>query len=62
MEVERRGVKVLTGEIFAVGQTAVPHAVRLCLGYETDRARMTAGLETIAGLLEGKEGPGPSVV
>jgi DNA-binding transcriptional MocR family regulator len=62
MEAEKRGVKVLTGEIFAVGQTPVPHAVRLCLGYEKDRARMTAGLETIAGLLDGKEGPGPSVV
>jgi DNA-binding transcriptional MocR family regulator len=62
MEAERRGVKVLTGEIFAVGQTAAPHAVRLCLGYEPDRARVTAGLETVADLLEGQEGAGSSVV
>jgi DNA-binding transcriptional MocR family regulator len=62
MEAEKRGVKVLTGEIFAVGQTAAPHAVRLCLGYEPERARVTAGLESLARLFEGPNGPGSSVV
>ncbi len=57
---ERRGVRLLTGDTFAVGQTAVPHAIRLCLGYETTRARLTEGLEIIAGLLDGSDESAPT--
>ncbi len=59
---ERRGVKVLTGDIFAPGRAPAPHALRLALGREASRGRMTAGLEILADLLAGHEGPGPSVV
>ncbi len=62
VEAERRGVKVLTGDIFAVGQAPAPQALRLALGRETSRERMTAGLEIVAELLGGKEGSGLSVV
>ncbi len=54
---EARGVKLLTAEAFAVGQAPVPHAVRLCLGYEISRHRMTAGMDTIAELLERTDSP-----
>lgn len=62
MAAERRGVKMLTGDIFALGRTPAPHALRLALGRETSRERMTAGLEILADLLAGREGPGPSVM
>ncbi len=59
---EKRGVKILTGEVFAVGQQAAPQAVRLSLGCEADRERMTKGLAVVAELLEVGAGSGPSVV
>jgi len=61
-EAERHGVKVLSAESFAVGQAASPQAVRISLGYETSRARVTRGLEIIAALLAGHEAPGPSQI
>ncbi len=61
-EAEARGVKVLSNEAFAVGQASVPHGVRICLGYEMSRRRVTKGLEIIADLLAGREGPGPSQI
>jgi len=59
---EARGVLLLTGENFAIGQTNAPQAVRLCLGYETSRERVAAGLEVVAGLLENAEPHGSSLV
>jgi DNA-binding transcriptional MocR family regulator len=62
VEAERRGVKVLSGELFAVGKAPAPHALRLALGRETSRERLSAGLETVAELLGATVGPGLSVV
>ncbi len=62
MEAERRGVKVLSGDIFAVGKTPAPQAIRLALGREAGQERVIAGLKIVAGLLGGRESPGLSVV
>ncbi len=59
---EKRGVKILSGEVFAVGQQAAPQAVRLSLGCEPDRERMTRGVGVIAELIKSGAGAGPSVV
>lgn len=61
-EAERRGVKVLTGETFAVEQTDVPHGVRLCLSYETSRERVSQGLRIVADLLDEAGDAGAMVV
>ncbi len=62
IEAERLGVKVLTGDLFAVGSRAPTRAIRLCLGRERHRHRVRAGLETIARLLDGTEGSGLAAV
>ncbi|MDP6692475.1 MAG: PLP-dependent aminotransferase family protein, partial [Alphaproteobacteria bacterium] len=49
---ERQGVKVLTGETFVINQAKAPNAIRLCLSHEPSRARVSRGLEIIAGLLD----------
>ena len=59
---ERQGVKVLTGETFAVAQGDAPQAIRLCLSHEATRARVTRGLEIVAGLLDETGDPGVLVV
>ncbi len=59
---ERQGVKVLTGETFAVRPKDAPQAVRLCLSHESTRARVTRGLEIVAGLLAETNAPGMLVV
>jgi DNA-binding transcriptional MocR family regulator len=59
---EKQGVKVLTGEIFAVEQANAPRAIRLCLSHEPTRERMTRGLEIVAELLSEKDDPGVLVV
>ena len=61
-EAARRGVKVLTGETFAVDQTDVPHGVRLCLSYETSRERVSQGLRIVAALLNEADDPDAMVV
>ena len=48
---ERRGVKVLPADAFAVKPAEVPQAVRLCLSHEATRERVTEGLSVIAELL-----------
>ncbi len=48
---EKQGVKLLTGESFAVERAEAPHAVRLCLSHELSRERLTKGLEILSGLL-----------
>lgn len=52
MTAERRGVKVLASEVFAVDPKNAPLAVRLCLSHEDSRERVAKGLETIADLLD----------
>lgn len=62
LEAERRGVKVLTGETFAVERRDAPQAIRLCLSHEPTRDRVTRGLEIIAELLDETRDPGALVV
>ena len=59
---ERRGVKVLTAETFAVGTADPPQAIRLCLSHEAERERVTAGLTVIAELLNDRGDPDVLVV
>lgn len=59
---ERRGVKLLTAETFAVEPTAAPQAIRLCLSHEISRARVAEGLEIVADLLNGPPDAGALVV
>jgi DNA-binding transcriptional MocR family regulator len=47
-----RGVLVASPELFAVGRTAVAHAVRVSLGFVADRAELEAGLRVLADMLE----------
>ena len=54
-EAERQGVRLLTAEFFAVGQTPAPRAVRICLGYETSRERLAEGLRVVADLCAGAD-------
>jgi DNA-binding transcriptional MocR family regulator len=61
-EAARRGVKLLTGETFAVDHTDIPHGLRLCLSYEVTRERVTWGLRTIAALLDDPDEPDTMVV
>ena len=49
---ERREVKVLTADTFAVEPADTPQAIRLCLSHEARRERVTEGLEVIAALLD----------
>ncbi len=59
---ERRGVRVVTAETFAVDPPQAPQSVRLCLTHETARERVEAGLSVIAGLLEDPAESGELVV
>lgn len=52
-EAERQGVRLTTAEIFAIEPDDAPNAVRLCLSHEASDDRVSAGLKTIAKLLEG---------
>jgi DNA-binding transcriptional MocR family regulator len=46
-QVRQRGALVTPAEAFVVGRGRVPHAVRLCLGAETERARLAEGLARV---------------
>lgn len=50
-EVRRRGVIISSAEDFAVDRQACPHAVRICLGGISDRARLAEGLRIVASTL-----------
>lgn len=52
-----RNVVVSPSEDFVVGRESAPHAVRVCLGATSSRARLEEGLGRLAELLE--EGPEP---
>jgi DNA-binding transcriptional MocR family regulator len=48
-----RGVAVTPGSAFAVGENSTAeHAIRLCIGAESDQERVRQGFEIIAGLLK----------
>jgi hypothetical protein len=51
----------LTAEFFAVGERPPPRALRICLGYESSRERLAAGLEIVAALCSGRQGVDPVV-
>ena len=53
---------MLTAEFFAVGDRPAPRALRICLGYESTRERLAAGLEIVAELCSGRQGVGPLVL
>ncbi len=59
---EREGVRILTGETFAVEQTDTPRAIRICLSHEPTRERVGKGLEIIAQLLSERDSPGGLLV
>jgi DNA-binding transcriptional MocR family regulator len=52
-------VVVSPSEEFVVGRESAPHAVRVCLGATSSRARLEEGLTRLAELLD--EGPEPSL-
>ncbi len=54
-----RQVVVSPSEEFVVGRESAPHAVRVCLGATTSRARLEEGFRRLADLLE--NGPEPSL-
>jgi DNA-binding transcriptional MocR family regulator len=54
-----RNVVVSPSEEFVVGRESAPHAVRVCLGATSSRARLNEGLTRLAELLD--EGPEPSL-
>jgi DNA-binding transcriptional MocR family regulator len=47
-EARRRGVSVTPSEVFVVGRTAAPHAVRVCLGAPSTHAELEKGLRLLA--------------
>jgi DNA-binding transcriptional MocR family regulator len=54
-----RQVVVSPSEEFVVGRESAPHAVRVCLGATSTRARLEEGLGRLAQMLE--EGPAPQL-
>ena len=50
-QLEGQGVKVLHSELFAVGSTAAPQAIRLCISSPPTRERLRMALEIIAEML-----------
>ena len=54
-----QSVVVSPSEEFVVGRESAPHAVRVCLGATSSRARLEEGLTRLAELLD--EGPEPSL-
>lgn len=59
---EKMGVRVLSGETFAVKRINAPNAVRLCLSHEPERDRVTRGLKIVAELLSDKMDPGVLII
>jgi DNA-binding transcriptional MocR family regulator len=57
-----RGVIVISGDAFAVGQTPAPAAVRVSLSAARSRAELEAGLTVLAQLLRESPRPGRAIV
>lgn len=55
----RRGVGVTPASAFATGRTAVPDAVRVCLGAARDHDQLERGLRVLAELLAASPEPAP---
>jgi DNA-binding transcriptional MocR family regulator len=55
----RRGVGVSPASAFATGRSAVPDAVRVCLGAARDRVELERGLHVLAELLAASPEPAP---
>jgi len=60
--VDERGVRVASGETFLLKPGSPPQALRLALGYETDRDRLAKGLKIVAELLASDGARRPSIV
>jgi len=56
-QARRRGVSVIASDVFTVGPSTAPAAVRVCLGTPRTRAALEKGLERLARTLEA--GPEP---
>ncbi|WP_034841891.1 aminotransferase-like domain-containing protein [Endozoicomonas numazuensis] len=56
-QLESKNVKVLHSEVFAVGSSAVPQAVRICISSPSSRERLRQGLETISDMLASEPNP-----
>jgi DNA-binding transcriptional MocR family regulator len=61
-EVERHGIRLLTGESFMVGRGAAPHAVRICTGGRKTLDDVRHGLTRIAEILRHGPGAGTAVI
>ncbi|MDH3375231.1 MAG: PLP-dependent aminotransferase family protein [Gammaproteobacteria bacterium] len=49
---EKRGVKLMTADVFSVAPSRAANAVRLCLSHEVSRERVVRGLDIVANLLD----------
>jgi len=58
-EARTHGVLLCPPELFVVGRTSAPHALRICLGATRDRETLTRGLSKIATLLKAEQ-PAPA--
>lgn len=56
-QLESQNVKVLHSEVFAVGSSAAPQAVRICISSPSSRDQLRRGLETISELLASDPNP-----
>ncbi len=52
-----KGVHVIPAAPFAVGRTAIPHALRICMGATRTREELEQGLTILADLLVGRQTP-----
>jgi DNA-binding transcriptional MocR family regulator len=57
-----RGVVVIAGDAFAVGQTPAPAAVRVSLSAARNREELERGLRVLAELLREAPRPGRAIV
>src|SRR5262249_53365526 len=61
-QAKSKNVLVNGAEIFAVGRTVVPHAVRICLGSAQNRNQVQTGLEVIKGILSDSPRPSEMII
>jgi DNA-binding transcriptional MocR family regulator len=61
-EAARRNVRVTSAEVFAVGRTEPPHAVRICFGAPSTREALVTSLKTLAEILSAPAASGPPIV
>jgi DNA-binding transcriptional MocR family regulator len=60
-QLQARGVLVGSAEVFAVDPTAVPRAIRICLGASLARVRLQQALSVIQEVIEGRAAPAPLI-